>query len=426
MTTRPADWSALLYAHDPIPGDPPRVLEAAGHYDAVADSVREGAARLRRIAESPGDANGQKSRAVDEFRLKAGNVHRDLVKIESRYTELAKALSGYAQVLTGVQAKSLIVLESANSAKSELTTAQTAAHNANDLMAGSTDATQQQEYATQLALARRRADEHQATLTTARQRILELVSERDDAADRAVATIENAEATSEVNDSRWDRVKDAIGDVAVAIGNIVDAISKILDYLDTILLVLSVVLFVASFFIPGVAILALALRVVMTTMRVLTTVTKVVKAVKTTVGIVKFVTGRSGELTLRGLVVGGAMFLAGKGVTRVLGGLSKRAVSQASQELTGEVAEIFLERGRRNPRQLAKDWNAFAFPKGTTDELWAQFSTSSAAGQAAIRSAIVETSAISLFGKYIVNPTAQDISKQTANSAVTDAQVSVS
>jgi hypothetical protein len=214
--------------------------------------------------------------------------------------------------------------------------------------------------------------------------------------------------------------------VAVAIGNIVDAISKILDYLDTILLVLSVVLFVASFFILGVAILALALRVVMTTMRVLTTVTKVVKTVKTTIEMVKFVTGRSGELTLRGLVVGGAMSLAGKGTTRVLGGLSKRAMSQASEELTGEVAVDFLRMGRSNPRQLANNWNAFAFPKGTTDELWAQFSTSNAAGQNAIRSAIVETSAISLFGKYIVNPTVQDISKQTANSAVTDAQAAVS
>ena len=86
--SRPADWSPLGSAHDPVPGDPDVVVHTGRLYVGTADSILRAATDLT-TALSAGFGQAE---AIDAIRDQAEDVARRIGRAEERYRGVGEAM----------------------------------------------------------------------------------------------------------------------------------------------------------------------------------------------------------------------------------------------------------------------------------------------------------------------------------------------
>jgi hypothetical protein len=218
--SRPTDWSPLNHHGDPIPGDPAIVRHYASHYAEVASAIGTTASRLRNLA----DDQTAISKAIDEFRDKAGEVAGKISKAQERYSGVASAVSGYATPLEDAQSL-------ADSALARARNARDAGHTSNTLIQHYTDELQnnqsltddeKQQYTAKLAQAHSDSSGSSSALSGALSDLQTAIDNRDSAANTAASGIKDVEKTGGLDDSWWDNTKQWISDHSELLDTIVN------------------------------------------------------------------------------------------------------------------------------------------------------------------------------------------------------------
>lgn len=215
---RPVDWSALDLPSDPVPGDPELVQRGGRHYIEVAGAIHEAAVKLRRIAD--GQAH-MVSEAVEAIRDTARAVAEDVSRAFERYDETGQALVGYGPAQDEAQAESLQALMQARQARDDIQDAQRkVAFFAAQIAGAPAGADTSMEEG-----ARRRAegalDEANADLAAAKRRVYHAMAMRDDAAQRAMARVNEVVQHVDLNDGWYENWgKDFLAVVAKWCGRI--------------------------------------------------------------------------------------------------------------------------------------------------------------------------------------------------------------
>lgn len=227
---RPADWSAVGFGGDPIPGDPVVVLRGGQDYLSVAEAISQTVTRLRSLG-----VDGQESEAIFALAETAGSVADDIAKAERRYRETGHALIDYSSALESAQSESLEALYAAHAAQ------QAAEHAASDqrrylsLAQGETDPATAIRYSNLGDEASSDASYAHARVSIASERVHSAAAARDRAAERARGRIENTTSDDGLKDSWWDNwgkdvlsvVTDVAGTIAAVAGILALAVSWI-------------------------------------------------------------------------------------------------------------------------------------------------------------------------------------------------------
>jgi len=227
---RPADWSAVGFGADPVPGDPVVLLRGGQDYLAVAEAISETSTRLRSLG-----VDGQESEAIFALAETASSVADDIAKAELRYRETGHALIDYSADLESAQSESLEALYAARAAQED------AAHAASDqrrylsLAQGETDPALALRYTNLGDEATSDASHADSLVSIASERTHMAAAARDRAAERARGRIENTTSEDGLKDSWWDDwgkdvlsvVTDVAGTVAAVAGILALAVSWI-------------------------------------------------------------------------------------------------------------------------------------------------------------------------------------------------------
>lgn len=170
-----------------IEGDPAAVSGLAEHYRRTAEQIRTSAARLKSIKRG-----NTASDAVDAFLEKAGDLASKLQKTDGRYQGTGDALATYASALQGA-------VDRAETAGRQYATALSDWHDADkksdtyQRVADSSTSPDDQDHYTQLASSTARsADAAAADVRRLQNVIDEARSDRDRAAERAIAAIDDS------------------------------------------------------------------------------------------------------------------------------------------------------------------------------------------------------------------------------------------
>jgi hypothetical protein len=224
---RPTDWSPLA-SSDPVPGDPPKILEEAAHLASTAQEIQGQVARLRAIASGQSVERGLH---VDKLKSASSDVADNLDKVVGRYQRTSAALSAWVPELEYAQSQSLKALTQAQDAAARQRANQPIPRPSNYQP---TPQDTQQDQQRQTALNQASSD-----LAAARTMLNNATSYRDQKGSDTRNKIENA-INDGVHDSWWDKFKGFIGQYASWIANIC-----------TVLEILALVLAVICLFIPG-------------------------------------------------------------------------------------------------------------------------------------------------------------------------------
>src|SRR5215813_7553674 len=224
---RPTDWSPLA-SSDPVPGDPPKILEEAAHLASTAQEIEGQVARLRAIASGE---SVEKGLHVDKLKSASSDVADNLDKVVGRYQKTSAALNAWAPELDYAQNQSNKALTLAQDAAARQRASQPIPRPSNYQP---TPQDQQQDQARATALNQANSD-----LAAARAMLNNATSYRDQQGSDTRNKIENA-INDRVHDSWWDKFKGFIGQYASWIANIC-----------TVLEILALVLAVICLFIPG-------------------------------------------------------------------------------------------------------------------------------------------------------------------------------
>ncbi|WP_326594532.1 hypothetical protein [Streptomyces sp. NBC_01803] len=195
MSGRPGDWHPLTEdGRDPFPGDWELVQEAAARYRRTADSIRTARELLREVTDS---RDGWQSDAGEAFREQATEVSDDVWQAYGRYDAAADALAYYWPHLQDVQEESLELRRRAQQAQEELDRLGPRVEAAEDEDAGTHD---------QLAGLQGQVESVQSELNRLRDRLAQLIEDKDVAAQRAADAIGEFIGGDGLTDGFWDRM----------------------------------------------------------------------------------------------------------------------------------------------------------------------------------------------------------------------------
>lgn len=197
--SRPLTWYPLA-SSDPVPGDPVVVRAGGDHYRRVAEAIGDAEKVLRTLV----GAQEAVSEAVDAIRDRTVAVADRIRQAYQRYDAAGDALVGYSIQLDLAQHESLDALHTAQ-------TAQRTVDDANSTIRRLTlqidDAEGQGEdvTASRRALATTRVQRADAEVAVARARLLleQAVARRDEAARRALETLDDG-LDDKLNDTWWE------------------------------------------------------------------------------------------------------------------------------------------------------------------------------------------------------------------------------
>lgn len=236
--TRRSSW-APLESGDPTPGDSMQIRALAARYGDTRAEIETQAANLGRLSQ----ADGWDSDAGRGFSNKAGELHGDIDKVKGRYGGAAEALYEWARQLDDIQAE-------ADAAAADAERAQATAA-ANQPVDGPDDAPEPTD--AEKASIRARADRlsgAEGELSAARTRMDDAKSRYGEQARRCADAIADA-CDDGLNDSTWDKVKGAVGDVVDGVKGWIkehaDLLKKISDILGVVAAIVGVVGFILSF-----------------------------------------------------------------------------------------------------------------------------------------------------------------------------------
>lgn len=232
---RPTEWSPLA-SSDPVPGDPPKIIEEAASLASTAQEIQGQVARLRAIASGQSVERGLH---VDKLKSASSDVADNLDKVVGRYQKTSAALSAWAPELDYAQSQSNKALTLAQDAAAR----QRANH---PILRPSnyqpTPQDQQEDQARATALNQANSD-----LAAARQMLNNATSYRDQKGSDTRNKIKNA-INDGVHDSWWDKFKGFISQYSAWIQNIC-----------TILEIIATILAIICLFIPGLNVIAVLL-----------------------------------------------------------------------------------------------------------------------------------------------------------------------
>ncbi len=308
MTNRPGEWDLLGYDGDPCPGDPPTVRDESTHYNAVASSITDQIRRLKRLAEPDEALQGHYTEGLQDS---CDDLADHLGKIEERFRETGRQLSGFASDLTTVRVTTGMALSEAVDAKRRM--------DANAPQeGGSGDPTEAQKQA-----AEDRAGRHDAAegdLAAARTKAHHAMDAFDGEAEKVARAIKDA-SDDDMKDSRWDKFKDAVGSIA----GVLDGIADVLGWI-------AAALTIVALFIPGLNLLVIAAFVIAglaLAIHTLLAVTGNGSWLDVAFDVIGILTLRMGTVAIKGAQAGRAVTLANAG--RAAGGrASSAALARAS------------------------------------------------------------------------------------------------
>jgi hypothetical protein len=193
---RPADWTPLGLAADPVPGDPERISQQAAHLSRVARTISDEVAALRKIAAGGADA-ALKGQYADQIHSSASELAGQLEKVEGRYREVSSAMSQWVPDLEHAQSQSITALNQAEGPYQRIAYATKPPTVTNPTPAQQQEA---RDYTTSMTRAQDELDAAKALLARA-------VSFRDQQASHCAAVINKA-IDDGVKDSWWDHFKE--------------------------------------------------------------------------------------------------------------------------------------------------------------------------------------------------------------------------
>lgn len=223
MGDRPTDWYPLVqFGGDPIPGDWELVQEAAARYRRTADAIERARTLLREVTDS---RDGWRSEAGEAFREKATELSDDVFKAHGRYDAAANALAGYWPELQDAQEESLELRRQAIEAQDEI-----------DRLARRVEAAEDKDSETHDDQDRLQDDLETAEgdLQRLRDRLIQVVEDKDAAAQRAADAIGEFIGSDGLKDGFWDSVTDAVGDALSRVRDALIAIGNIAGWIATV------------------------------------------------------------------------------------------------------------------------------------------------------------------------------------------------
>ncbi|MDT0345346.1 AAA family ATPase [Streptomyces litchfieldiae] len=192
--------------------------EAAARYRRTADSIQTARNLLREVTDS---REGWQSDAGEAFREKANEVSDDVWRAYGRYDATANALAEYWPHLQDVQEESLDLRRQAQQVQEEL-----------DSLGPRVEAAEEEDSETheQHAALQGQMENARAELTRLRNRLAQLIEDKDVAAQRAADAIGEFIGGDGLTDGFWDRMGaawDAFQDFMAAVGEIAGQIAAI-------------------------------------------------------------------------------------------------------------------------------------------------------------------------------------------------------
>lgn len=239
MNARPTDWSPLSLSRDPIPGDPAVVRQAERKYRATAEAVNDAATNLARLDMSS-NVSIRLAKVLDQIK----SVRQQLEQVESRVAGAALALGQYAPALEQAQTDSVAALEDAEMALA-------GGHRDADIRDqiasdynNSNDPAVRDHLKDRYDYFNARVGRASASLESARGRVRDAITARDEAARQAIGTLDEIDGSSPVKDTPIEQLLDWLNTHVMPIVNAVaETVSKIAtwiyDNIDTIAVVLN-------------------------------------------------------------------------------------------------------------------------------------------------------------------------------------------
>ncbi|MGP4110664.1 putative T7SS-secreted protein [Streptomyces sp. 4N509B] len=211
---RPSDWYPLVEdASDPVPGDWELVEEAAARYRRTAEAIETARTLLRDVTDS---RDGWRSEAGDAFREKATELSDDVFQAYGRYDAVATALAEYWPELRDAQEESLDLWRSADAAQDEI-----------DALTRQVTAAADEDSDTHEDLGRLEGDLGlaRAELQRFRDRLEQVVEDKDNAAQRAADAIGEFIGSDGLKDGFFDSMFSAFQDAMAVLGEIAGQIA---------------------------------------------------------------------------------------------------------------------------------------------------------------------------------------------------------
>ncbi|GAA2002277.1 hypothetical protein [Microbacterium ulmi] len=235
--TRPADWTALGYGADPVPGDPDRVSLIGRMYIGTAESIERAALNLEIALR---DDFGQ-AETIDAIREVAGDVASRILRAHDRYRGVGDAMVAYAPALRTAQTDSASALQKAIDAHGEGRSARSMIDYYEDRIADpATPPANLASLQASLQTWRQRSTTATTDAASAAHQCIDAIAARDSAALVAIEAIREVEGTGELNDSPWDDIVQWVQENKEMIDLVVD----IVGYVATAVMVVAM-------FIPG-------------------------------------------------------------------------------------------------------------------------------------------------------------------------------
>lgn len=245
MRPAAAQWQAVGYDSDPVPGDPDVVAKGGSDYLAVADAIVGAKSKLANIR-----LDGQISEAVDKLLTKTGDVASDIGKAEARYRATGQALVDYAPVLRTAQDDSATALYRAHAAVQASDSASGNQQYYLHLAQTETDPTSALHYKNLAQRADDDASDASASLTAARGQIDSAATTRDRAAETAVSRIHEITDHDGLKDSWWDNwgksLLEKITDIAGMVASIAGVLALCVAWIPVVGQVLASALLVVT------------------------------------------------------------------------------------------------------------------------------------------------------------------------------------
>lgn len=240
MTARPGEWHLLDHDADPVPGSSYEVATEGRHYSQVATTIAGQISRLRALAEPDAALVGHYAEGLRES---CDELAGHLEQIEDRFRTTGSTLVAYAEDLEEARTKTGNALAEAEEAKRQLD-----ANTPLEPDPGLADAPKpQQDAAREAAEARAgRYSQAEGALADAKASCRTAMSAFDERAEEVAKKIRDA-SDDDMKDSRWDRFKDVVGQIA----GVLDSIADVLGWI-------AVGLTIVALFIPGLNLLVIA------------------------------------------------------------------------------------------------------------------------------------------------------------------------
>jgi hypothetical protein len=245
--TRPVDWSAVGYAHDPVPGEPDVIRYYAGEFSQTSQQINVASIKLSQIL---ADAAG--SEFIEEIKTDAQKVSERIKQAQTRYSRVAQSVRTYATPLQNAQDIADKALFRARRARSEEHAALNKIHvYQREMQEPGVPAEDISRYQHLIMQLNQDVRDWRAEITAATTDVQDAINAVAAAAAVAADSIDDVVKSSDLNDTWWDNVSQWVAEHK--------------DLIDAIVFIVVIALTILAFAFPvialGLAIAAAAIAI---------------------------------------------------------------------------------------------------------------------------------------------------------------------